>query len=78
MNGNALPLTIGVDGGGTRCRVRIRNSAGHICAEGEAGPSNIHSDFDAAIIEIRKALDQALGKINDSATVRANASLGLG
>jgi len=78
MNGNALPLTIGVDGGGTRCRVRIRNSAGQICAEGEAGPSNIHSDFDAAIIEIRKALDQALGIIHDSATARASASLGLG
>jgi glucosamine kinase len=78
MNGNALPLTIGVDGGGTRCRVRIRNSAGQIYAEGEAGPSNIHSDFDTAIIEIRKALDQALSKINDSATARATASLGLG
>lgn len=78
MNGNSLPLTIGVDGGGTRCRVRIRNSTGQICSEGEAGPSNIHSDFDAAIIEIRKALNQALSKINDSATVRARASVGLG
>jgi glucosamine kinase len=71
-------FTIGVDGGGTRCRVRIRNSEGHICADIVGGPANIYSNFDSAIAEIRKSLDQALGQLNESADLRAHISIGLG
>ncbi len=70
--------TIGVDGGGTRCRVRIRDSAGQICADEVGGPANIYSNFDAAIVEIRKGIDHALGQFNDDADLRAETSLGLG
>ena len=71
-------FTIGVDGGGTRCRVRIRNSEGHICTDIVGGPANIYSNFDSAIAEIRKSLDHALGQLNDSAGLRAHISIGLG
>lgn len=40
---------LGVDGGGSRCRVRIRNGAGKLLAEAEGGPSNIYQDFEGGV-----------------------------
>jgi glucosamine kinase len=38
------PLYIGVDGGGTNCRARIRDSAGALLGEGSGGPANVRLD----------------------------------
>lgn len=43
---------LGVDGGGSRCRIRIRNSEGLITGEAIGGAANIHQDFDGTIATI--------------------------
>lgn len=39
---------LGIDGGGSRCRARIRDKNGKILGEATGGASNIYQDFDAA------------------------------
>ena len=51
---------LGIDGGGTRCRVRLRDAAGRKLGEGEGGPANIHQDFAGSINSIRAAAAAAL------------------
>ena len=48
-----LPYTIGIDGGGTRCRGRLRNINGKILAEEEAGSANVHLNFSDSITTIK-------------------------
>ena len=43
---------LGIDGGGSRCRARIRNVAGLVLGEAVGGASNIYQDFDGAIATI--------------------------
>lgn len=61
MDGAALFL--GIDGGGSRCRARIRRADGTLLAEATGGPSNIYQDFDGALATIlataRQAADHA-------------------
>ena len=47
---------IAVDGGGTRCRLVLDRAEGRITVE--TGSANVTSDFDAALGEIRRGLDQ--------------------
>ncbi len=55
-----MNLIIGVDGGGTRTRVRIANAQGEILGDGEAGTSNLHAQgMEAAQEELRKAIASA-------------------
>ena len=78
MNDQKTALFIGVDGGGTKCRVRIRDHHGKICSDADGGPANIYSDFDAAIAEIKKTLDHALAKLTPNDVSKRDISLGLG
>ena len=39
-------LFLGIDGGGTKCRARLRNAEGRLLGEGTGGPSNIRLDPD--------------------------------
>jgi glucosamine kinase len=43
---------LGIDGGGSRCRARIRDSKGTILSEATGGPCNIYQDFDGALATI--------------------------
>lgn len=52
-------LFIGIDGGGTGCRARIRDAAGHLLGEGTAGATNIRTDVMAAHREIMRAAEAA-------------------
>ena len=45
-------LYLGIDGGGTNCRARIRDGAGALLGEAEGGLANIYQDFDAAMAAI--------------------------
>src|SRR5436853_7146438 len=45
-------LFLGIDGGGSKCRARIRDENGVYRGEAEGGIANIYSDFDAAIATI--------------------------
>jgi glucosamine kinase len=50
---------LGVDGGGTRTRARVRDAAGHKLGEGEAGPGNARLG-EAAHVEVMRAARVAL------------------
>ena len=73
-----LQLTIGVDGGGTRCRVRIRDQRGHCLGESEGGASNVHSNITAALTEIRSTIQSALSNAGLDETTCGDAAIGLG
>ena len=73
----APQLFAGVDGGGTKCRVRLRDAKGTLLAEGEGGPANIRLGLNLVWANILGALDQALGRAGQPA-VWDRISLGLG
>lgn len=58
----AEDLFIGVDGGGSRCRARLRDASGTLLGEGAAGASNArlrHAAFTEVIAACRQALEAA-------------------
>jgi glucosamine kinase len=73
-----FPYTIGIDGGGTRCRGRLRNIDGKILAEDEAGSANVHLNFLDSITTIRILIEKLIQKTGISAIKHAEISLGLG
>src|SRR5437879_1587354 len=59
-------LFLGIDGGGSKCRARIRDEGGAKRGEAEGGIANIYFDFDAVlafdgVIATSPLLDQLLG-----------------
>jgi glucosamine kinase len=50
----------GVDGGGTGCRARIEDAAGHVLGTGIAGPAALRLGVDCTLAEIEKACRAAL------------------
>ncbi len=53
---------LGIDGGGSRCRARIRDDSGSLMAEATGGSSNIYQDFDGALAMIMATAQQAADK----------------
>jgi glucosamine kinase len=51
---------IGIDGGASSCRARLRDTDGNLLGEGFGGPANIHLDLDLAKESIRAASKAAL------------------
>jgi glucosamine kinase len=43
---------LGIDGGGSRCRARVRDGKGRIMGEAQGGASNIYQDLPAALVTI--------------------------
>ena len=74
MTGGAL--FIGIDGGGSRCRARIRRADGTLLAEATGGPSNIYQDFDGALATIMQTAREAAEKAG-AMTTDLHAGLGL-
>lgn len=60
LDNNPPLYYIGIDGGGTRCRARLRNRAGHVLGEGTGGASNIRLGLGPVWRNIMMAVDQAL------------------
>ena len=60
---NANTLLLGVDGGGTRCRVRLCASSGAVLGEAAGGPANIRmgleQGFSAVLHATSRCLEQA-------------------
>ncbi|MDZ4096933.1 MAG: BadF/BadG/BcrA/BcrD ATPase family protein [Paracoccaceae bacterium] len=63
-----MALFLGIDGGGTGCRAAIADASGQVLGRGQAGPANIASDPDTALVNILAATHAALE------TLRADAS----
>lgn len=58
-----MNLTIGVDGGGSKTRAAVVDSALHVLGRGTAGPSNISSRSESEVLDaIVAAVDQALSQ----------------
>ena len=76
-----MEFFLGVDGGGTGCRVALADGQGRILARAEAGPANIASNPETALANImtasKAALAQAVGAEADAAMGRVRAGLGL-
>ena len=72
-------LFIGVDGGASCCRARIRDMQGNLLGEGWGGPANIHLDLDLAVQSIRVASEAAARSagLDERSLHRAHAGLGL-
>ena len=72
-------LFLGVDGGGTGCRVRLVDAAGTVLGEGKAGAANIRLGLDISWGQILRATDQALAEagLDPAALPRIRAGLGL-
>ena len=50
---------LGIDGGGTRCRVRIRNAGGQALGEAVGGAANVYQNFDGAMANILAVGEEA-------------------
>jgi len=71
-------LFLGVDGGGTKCRARIRAEHGALVSEAIGGFANIYSDFDAALETILATAREALHKAGLVETGLQRLHVGLG
>lgn len=67
---------LGIDGGGSRCRARIRDRDGHLLGEAMGGASNIYQDFDGALATIMATARDAAVKAGVE-TRTLHAGLGL-
>lgn len=68
---------IGVDGGGTKCRARLRGAGGELLGEGLGGPANIRLGLDPVWEHILDAIDGALAQARLSRAIFPQANLGL-
>lgn len=53
------PYFLGIDGGGSRCRARIRDAQGKLLGEAEGGASNIYQDLSSAVATIISTASEA-------------------
>lgn len=72
-------LFIGIDGGGTQCRARIRDADGRLVGEGRGGPANIRLGPETVMASILAAARAAAaaGGLADDDFHRMHAGLGL-
>jgi glucosamine kinase len=74
----SAPLFLGVDGGATRCRARLRDADGRALAEASGAAANIHVDFSAAVAAMRAVVDETLAKAGLGDGDRGRIAMGLG
>jgi glucosamine kinase len=72
------PLYLGVDGGATRCRARLRDAEGRALAEATGAAANIHVDFAAAIAALRAVVGAVLAKAGLGDCDPGTIAIGLG
>ncbi len=76
----AQDIFIGIDGGATKCKVRVENSVGHLIGQAVGGPANIRLSVDKSWESIYHALDEILLPADmrlDDQSYRFHAGLGL-
>ena len=76
--GMADPLFIGIDGGGTNCRARLRDAHGRRLGEGRGGPANLRLGTEAVMASVLAACRAALAEAGLSEADLGRAHVGLG
>jgi glucosamine kinase len=71
-------LFVGVDGGGTKCRIRIREADGSLLTEAQGGLANLYSDQETALATILATIAEAMAKAKLRQEDRPNMHVGLG
>ena len=71
-------LYMGIDGGGSRCRTRLRDERGALLASTQSGGANVYLDFDVALETIRTCVDETLKRAGLTVEARTRLFLGLG
>src|ERR1700735_1631293 len=71
-------LYLGVDGGATRSRARLRDAKGKVLAEATGAAANIHVDFVAAEAALRALVDATLTKAGLNQADSGSIAMGLG
>ncbi len=72
------PLFMGIDGGGSTCRARLRDGAGAALAEAVGGSANVYLDFEGALAAIRGCVASALEAAGLPGEAGSGLRLGLG
>ncbi len=75
---DAPSFFVGVDGGATRCRARVRDTNGRALAEANGPAANVHVDFASAAVAMRAAAEDALQRAGVAVVDRGRVALGLG
>ncbi len=78
MNGSEARFYLGVDGGGTGCRVRIEDEAGSVLGQGLSGPATTRLGIDAAWASVWHACSAAIGEAEFGAGELARTHAGIG
>lgn len=73
-----IDYLIGVDGGGTKTRVRLAAPGGAELATGASGPSGLRLGIDAAWQAVNSAVAQAFGALSISSIPFERCAIGLG
>jgi glucosamine kinase len=73
-----LRFFLGVDGGATRCRARLRDRTGAALAEVEGPAANIYVDFDGALATVRAQIEAVCAKAGLDPSAAPEIALGLG
>jgi glucosamine kinase len=71
-------LFLGVDGGATQCRARLRDAGGQSLAEASGAAANIHVDFAAAVTAMRAVVGEVLAQAGVSDIHWGTIALGFG
>lgn len=69
---------LGVDGGATRCRVRLRDASGAVLGQAAGPAANIYVDYDSALAVVRRAIADALDQAGLRFADSRRIALGLG
>lgn len=69
---------LGIDGGGSNCRARLRDAKGRLIGEGLSGSANIRLGLERVWGHILEATDQALDQGGLARDIFAHTAIGLG
>ena len=69
---------IGIDGGGSTCRARLRGADGALLGEALGGSANVYLDFAGALARIRGCIADVLAEAGLTDAARGRTALGLG
>jgi glucosamine kinase len=70
----AARFFLGVDGGATHCRARLRDASGRELGHGTGPAANIYVDFDGAMRVVRETIDAAIA----AGAARQEIAIGIG